>query len=162
MEKAIFKLLGVEGPVTLTSWPVRASQIFAVLSELPVTIRTPSGKKLTLVTSSACPLSFSRGVPVRAVPDVRRLVTTAGDDPRPVGGETHARDRARVPLQFEQGHAGARIPDLRRTVKTAGDDPRPVGGETHAVDLARVPLEFEQGRAGRASPRPSPYCPDCR
>ena len=35
------------------------SQIFSVLSKLPLTIRFPLGLKLTLVTSSECPLSVS-------------------------------------------------------------------------------------------------------
>jgi len=35
------------------------SQIFTVSSKLPLTIRFPSGLKLTLVTASECPLSVS-------------------------------------------------------------------------------------------------------
>ena len=41
------------------SWPVWASQTFSVLSRLPLTIRFPSGLKLTLMTASECPLSVS-------------------------------------------------------------------------------------------------------
>jgi hypothetical protein len=35
------------------------SQIFTVLSPLPLTIRLPSGLKLTLMTNFPCPLSVS-------------------------------------------------------------------------------------------------------
>ena len=41
-----------------------ASQIFTVLSPLPLTIRFPSGLKLTLMTSSECPLSVCASVPL--------------------------------------------------------------------------------------------------
>jgi len=42
------------------------SQTFSVLSPLPLTIRFPSGLKLTLVTKSECPLSVSVSWPVWA------------------------------------------------------------------------------------------------
>ena len=42
------------------------SQIFTVLSEPPLTIRFPSGLKLTLWTMSECPLSVSVSWPVWA------------------------------------------------------------------------------------------------
>ena len=42
------------------------SQIFSVLSWLPLTIRFPSGLKLTLLTSSECPLSVSVSWPSTA------------------------------------------------------------------------------------------------
>ena len=42
------------------------SQTFTVLSSLPLTIRFPSGLKLTLLTSTACPLSVSAAWPVWA------------------------------------------------------------------------------------------------
>jgi len=37
----------------------RASQTLSVLSELPLTIRFPSGLKLTLLTQRVCPWSVS-------------------------------------------------------------------------------------------------------
>ena len=43
-----------------------ASQIFNVLSLLPLTIRWPSGLNATLQTSSSCPLSMCSSLPVLA------------------------------------------------------------------------------------------------
>ena len=61
------------------------SQIFTVLSLLPLTIRSPSGLKLTLLTKSVCPLRVR--IPVRGqnrINDspVRFLIT------RPLGNRT--------------------------------------------------------------------------
>ena len=175
--------------------PVRPSQTFAVVSPLPVTIRVPSGEKLTLSTAPVCPLSSSRGVPVCVSQTFAVWSKLPVTIRVPSGEKLTLVDRARVPLEFEQGRAGACVPDLRRLVRTAGDDPRAVGGETHARDprpvcplsssrgvpvrasqtfavlsalpvtirvpsgekltlvtSARVPLEFEQGRAGARVP----------
>ena len=136
----------------MSSWPVRPSQTFTVLSPLPVTIRVPSREKLTLLTGPECPFRSSRGVPVRASHTFAVWSKLPVRYPRPVGRETHALDLVRVPLQVEQGRAGARVPDPCRPAPTAGDDPRTVGGETQARDTklntnSRVRLQVEQGRA---------------
>ena len=47
-------------------WGGEMSQTFSVSSKLPLTIRFPSGLKLTLVTRSECPLSVSVSWPVWA------------------------------------------------------------------------------------------------
>ncbi len=49
-----------------TSSPLGASQIFAVLSWLPVTIRAPSGLNAADVTARVCPLSVKTSAPLRA------------------------------------------------------------------------------------------------
>ena len=53
------------GQVTERS-PVRASQTLALRSELPVTIRVPSGLNETLSTSAKCPRRSNTNCPVRA------------------------------------------------------------------------------------------------
>src|SRR5437773_1736738 len=48
------------------AWPVLLSQIFAVLSWLPLARRLPSGLKATLEIPDVCPLSARTSLPVAA------------------------------------------------------------------------------------------------
>ena len=117
-----------------TSAPLLASQTFAVLSPLAVTIRDPSGLNDAEVTSIGVPLECEDlGAGLR-VPDLRRLVVTPGDDPRPVGAERRRIDAIGVPLEREDLGTGLGVPDLRRLVLTRGDDPRAVGAERRRID----------------------------
>ena len=49
-----------------SSWPLAASHTLAVLSQLPVTIRWPSGEKATDRMPPLCPLSVSSSLPLAA------------------------------------------------------------------------------------------------
>ena len=60
-----------------TSAPVGASQTLAVLSQLAVTIREPSGLNDAEVTPPVCPLSVRTSAPVRASQTLRRLVVSS-------------------------------------------------------------------------------------
>ena len=134
--------------------PVRASQTFTALSTagdlrvspLPVTILRAVGEKLTLVTPSRVPLSSSQWRAGARVPDLRRPVRTAGDDPGAVGGELHARDHVRVPLQFESIDA-ASAHAVSQTLAVLSALPvtiRAVGGETHTLTQLVCPFSCEQ------------------
>ena len=72
------------------SWPVSASHTFAVLSQLPVTIRVPSGLNATLLHPARVPLEGEEILARLGVPHLRRFVPTPGDDARAVGAERHA------------------------------------------------------------------------
>ena len=100
------------------SWPVAASQTFTVLSQLPLTIRLPSGLKATLVTRFGVPLERERFLARRRVPDLQRLVIAAADDPLPVRAEGHAATCVLCvePLERERFLARRRVPDLHRPV----------------------------------------------
>ena len=75
-----------------TGWPVAASHTRTVLSALPETIRVPSGLNATLHTPSGVPgQRLADGLAGGRVPHPHRVVGTAGDDPRAVGAERHAR-----------------------------------------------------------------------
>jgi len=69
------------------SFPFAASQIFAVLSQLPVNMRLPSGEKQTELTVLVWLLRF--GFPFRErIPDLRRFVKTACQDMLAIWRET--------------------------------------------------------------------------
>ena len=59
-----------------TSAPLVASQTFAVLSSLPVTIREPSGLNDAESTEAGVPLEREDLGAAPGVPDLRRLVVT--------------------------------------------------------------------------------------
>ena len=59
-----------------TSAPLRASQTFAVLSALPVTIREPSGLNDAEMTRAGVPLEREDLGTAPGVPDPRRLGPT--------------------------------------------------------------------------------------
>ena len=101
-----------------TSAPLLASQTFAVLSSLAVTIREPSGLNDAELTVTGVPLEREDLGTALGVPDLRRLVVTPGDDPRAVGAERRRSDAAGVPLECEDLGAGLGVPDLRRLVVT--------------------------------------------
>ena len=140
---------GIGSP--FNSWPVRASHTFAVSSALPVTIRVPSGLNDTLCTATRVPFQFEQDRPRPRVPHLRRLVITAGDDPRAVRAERHAPHPVRVPFQFEQGvpvrasHTFAVRSSLPVTIRV------PSGLNDTLDHRARVPFEVEQGVPVRAS-----------
>ena len=139
--------------------PVRASQTFAVLSWLPVTIRVPSGLNDTH-RPDRVPFQFEQERYGPRVPDLRRLVLTSGEDPRAVGAERHALHPARVAFEFERG-----VP-VRASHTFAVLVPLPVrirvpSGLNDALLTALWPFELEQARA-RARPTPSPSGPSRR
>ena len=78
-----------------TSAPLFASHTFAVLSRLAVTIRDPSGLNDAEMTLTGVPLEREELGTALRVPDLRRLVLTRGDDPRPVGAERRRSDADR-------------------------------------------------------------------
>ena len=100
-----------------TTAPLLASQTFAVLSSLPVTIREPSGLNDAEVTGPVCPLSVRTSAPLRASQTFAVLSSLAGDDPRPVGAERRRIDVIGVPLEREDLGAAPGVPDLRRLVR---------------------------------------------
>ena len=105
----------------------RASHTFAVLSELPVTIRVPSGLNATLCTAPCGPQFEQRRAACPRVPHLRRCVRTAGDDPRPVGAERHAGHRCPCGPSVRAGSCPSAVPHLRCVVHASGDDARPSG-----------------------------------
>ena len=68
--------LDVAARASVLPWNGRASQTFAVLSWLPVTIREPSGLNDAEMTQLVCPLSVRTSAPLVGVPDLRRVVVT--------------------------------------------------------------------------------------
>ena len=122
--------------------PVRASHTFAVWSSLPVTIRVPSGLNATLIHRARVPFEVEQGVARPRVPHLRRLVLTAGDDPRAVGAERHARSPQSVcPLRSSKGvpvrasHTFAVPSSLPVTIRV------PSGLNATLLTAARVPFE---------------------
>ena len=99
-----------------TSAPVFASQTFAVWSELPVTIRDPSGLNDADIDVTGVPLEGEDLGTTLRVPDLRRPVITPGHDPRPVRAERRRSDGTGVPLEREDLGTTLRVPDLRRPV----------------------------------------------
>src|SRR5205823_5249572 len=99
----------------------------------------------------------------RRLPDIGRLIRAAGDNPPPIRGKGHSRNRSAVPpLEREQFFAVGCIPDLSRVVethtaadrliRTAGDTPLPIGGYGHSPNRAVVPLARELRLAGERLP----------
>ena len=84
-----------------TSAPLLASQTFAVLSALPVTIREPSGLNDAELTRPVCPLSVRTSAPLLASQTFAVWSSLAGDDPRPVRAERRRMTQAGVPLERE-------------------------------------------------------------
>ena len=78
-----------------------ASQTFAVLSSLAVTIREPSGLNDAEWTRSVCPLRVRSSARVCASQTFAVLSSTRGDDPRAVGAERRRHDGTGVPLEGE-------------------------------------------------------------
>ena len=111
----------------------------------------PSGLNATLMTQPVCPLRVRASLAGRRVPDLHRPVVARGGEPRAVGAERHARDRAGMPLEGEGLLAGRRVPDLHRPVVARGGEARAVGAERHARDRAGMPLEGEGLRPVAAS-----------
>ena len=97
--------------------PVRASHTFAVLSQLPVTIRVPSGLNATLDTPVRVPLQVSEARARSRVPHLRRLVVLPVTMRVPSGLNDTLITQSRVPLEVEQGRARPRVPHLRRLVR---------------------------------------------
>src|SRR5205085_1391979 len=73
-------------------------------------------------------------------PEVRLLVTVAGDHRPPVWAIAHGLHRTRMPQGGEsQGLAGGRLPEVCATVLAAGEGRSAVRAKGHAVDLVIVP-----------------------
>ena len=93
LKQTLETLLVCPGRVS-NSRPLAASQILAVLSQLPVASRLLSGLKHTLWTACTAPAKGEQFLPADRVPDFRRLVFAAGRQPFAVRAETHAMDLA--------------------------------------------------------------------
>ena len=104
-----------------TSLPVLASHTFTVSSELPETMRLPSGLNATLVAPSVCPLRVEDLLAGAGIPHLHRLVRAARGDAFAVGAERHAVDAAGVPLEGEDFLAGRGVPHLHRLVPAAAE-----------------------------------------
>ena len=77
--------------------PVSASHTFTVLSQLPLTMRLPSGLNATLLTRLVCPLRVSVSVPLSASHTFTVLSMLPLTMRLPSAAERHARDRSCVP-----------------------------------------------------------------
>ena len=101
---------------------MRASQTFTVLSPLAEARRRPSGLNATLLTPLSVSLEGETLLAGARVPDLHRLVITAGGEALAVRAERHAVDTAGVSLEGGTLLAGARVPDLHRVVFTGGGE----------------------------------------
>ena len=78
------------------NFPVVASQTLAVLSQLPVTIRWPSGKNATDRTGAVCPFERKQFLAARRIPDLCGMIRAAGDNPLAIRRIGHGQNRPGV------------------------------------------------------------------
>ena len=107
----------------MSSLPVLASQMRAVLSSEAVTIRVPSGLKAAELTSALCPVRLVRIAPGASVPNASGTVCRGGDDAGPIWVE-RGKDRVGAMLKARQERPCARIPDTDGCISGGGDDAR--------------------------------------
>ena len=134
-----------------TSAPLRASQTFAVLSQLAVTMREPSGLNDRRSDGSGVPLEREDLGAAPRVPDLRRPVATRGDDARAVGAERRRDDGSVCPLSVRTSaplcasQTFAVLSELPVTMR------EPSGLNDAESTRSGVPLEREDLGAARAS-----------
>ena len=116
-------------------WPVAASHSRTVLSQLPETMRLPSGLNATLVTGAG--VAGQRRADRLAgggVPQPHRLVSLPETMRLPSGLNATLNTAAGVAGQRRADRlAGVGVPQPHRLVAAAGDDAPAVGAERHTV-----------------------------
>ena len=121
------------------SRPLAASQTFSVVSQLPETIRLPSGLKATLQIPPGCPWSVRVSWPVAASQTFSVLSALPRDDPLAVRAEGHAANAIGMALEREGFVAADGVPDLQRIVVAADAIRLPSGLKATLKIRRRVP-----------------------
>ena len=101
---------------------VTTQETRAVLSELAVTMRWPSGEKAACQTPPSVAFEADHELPVGRVPDSRRLVGTGSNDALAVGREGGVPDMVCVAFELGEELPVGRVPHSRRLVPAGGDD----------------------------------------
>ena len=160
LRSGVPRKLNRDGLATLLERP--ESQTFAVMSQLAVTIREPSGLNDAEATQLVCPLSVRTSAPLRASqtfavlssPPVTTREPSGLNDAEKRGPACPLSVRISAPLWASQTFAV----ESALAVTTR----EPSGLNDAELDLSGVPLEREGLGAALGRPRPSPSGRHCR